>query len=150
MQQSCIYAAVRWPMTAPITILAGFLGSGKTTLLNHALRGPMFARARVVVNELGAMPLDHLLVKEVREEVLLLDSGFCSIRGNLVDALLAQSGAEARLDRVFIETTGLAYPTSGVAKLVRHPEPSWHCHLDAVVTAVDGEYARRPWGVTMR
>jgi G3E family GTPase len=130
-------------MTLPITILTGSLGSGKTTLLNHALRGPMLSRALVVVNELGAVPLDHLLVKEVREDVLLLDSGCvcCSIRGDLVDALLAYSGAEARFDRVFVETTGLADPTPIVATLVRHPELSRHYHLDAVVTAIDGEHA---------
>ena len=131
-------------MTTPITILTGFLGSGKTTLLNHALRGPWLSRALVVVNEFGEVPLDHLLVKEVREDVLLLASGCvcCSVRGDLVEALLAEAarGAPTRFDRVFVETTGLADPTPIVATLVRHPELTRFFHLDAVVTAIDAEH----------
>jgi len=131
-------------MSTPITILTGFLGSGKTTLLNHALRGPWLSRALVVVNELGDVPLDHLLVKELREDVLLLDSGCvcCSIRGDLVDALLAEAERDRplRFDRVFVETTGLADPTPIVATLSRHAALSQHFHLDAVIAAVDAEH----------
>ena len=59
----------------PVTVLTGFLGSGKTTLLNRFLRRPSFANTAVIVNELGEIGLDHLLVERGEDNVLLLDSG---------------------------------------------------------------------------
>jgi len=82
-------------------------------------------------------------VKEVREDVLLLDPGCicCSIRSDLVDLPLAEAkkGYADRFERVLVETTGLADPTPIVATLVRHPELSQFFHLDAVITAVDAQ-----------
>ena len=59
----------------PVTIITGFLGSGKTTLLNHWVRQPELSDCAVLINEFGSVGLDHQLVKQVDEQVMLLDSG---------------------------------------------------------------------------
>ena len=47
----------------PVSVLTGFLGSGKTTLLARLLRDPGMARTAVIINEFGAVGLDHELVE---------------------------------------------------------------------------------------
>jgi G3E family GTPase len=131
--------------SVPVAILTGFLGSGKTTLLNQALQSPALGNALVVVNEVGEIPIDNLLIREAREDVLVLASGCvcCSIRSDLVETLVserARLSAEGRMfERVFIETTGLADPTPIVATLVKHPDLGDWAHLDSILTAVDAE-----------
>ena len=73
----------------PLTLITGFLGSGKTTLLGHLLRDPLLSDAVVLVNELGEVPLDHHLLRQIDEKTVILDSGCvcCTIRTDLVDEL---------------------------------------------------------------
>src|SRR5260221_12398987 len=67
----------------PVLLLTGFLGSGKTTLLNRLLKQPAMARTAVIINEFGAVGLDHLLVETPADEPVLLSNGClcCTIRG---------------------------------------------------------------------
>jgi G3E family GTPase len=46
----------------PLHVLTGFLGSGKTTLLNRLLREPALADSAILINEIGAVAIDHHLV----------------------------------------------------------------------------------------
>ena len=46
----------------PVTILTGFLGAGKTTLLNHVLNAPHGYKCAVIINEFGAVSIDHQMV----------------------------------------------------------------------------------------
>lgn len=101
----------------PVIVLTGPLGSGKTTLLNRLLRQPAMAATAVVINEIGAVPIDHLLVEHSTENLVLLDNGClcCTVRGDLVAGLrdLAKRRLRGEIppfDRVVIETTGLADP----------------------------------------
>lgn len=128
----------------PVTILTGFLGSGKTTLLNHLLAQPGMGETAVLINEYGEVALDHLLVREVQEGVMLLSSGCicCTVQGELVDSLrelyLGQiQGDVPEFQRLVIETTGLADPVPIVAALARDPMfKSWY-RLEGIVTTVD-------------
>ena len=139
------HAARTQPMRAPIpvTLLTGFLGAGKTTLLNRLLHDPAAGRVAVVVNEFGEAGLDHDLIEEAAEDVVLMASGCicCSIRGDLSKALTSLLGRRMRrevaFDRVVIETTGLADPGPIHHTLLVDPVLAPNFALDGTVTVVD-------------
>jgi G3E family GTPase len=100
-----------------VTVLTGFLGSGKTTLLNRMVRTPRFADAAVVINEFGSIGIDHHLVRDVGDNVRVLEGGCicCMVRGGVADTLrdlflLALRRAIKPFRHVLIETSGLASP----------------------------------------
>src|SRR3972149_858072 len=78
----------------PVYLLTGFLGSGKTTLLNAALRVPAMANTAVVVNELGDIGLDNLIIAQAVDNVVLLDAGClcCANTGALHETLADLGG----------------------------------------------------------
>lgn len=132
----------------PVTLLTGFLGMGKTTLLNAVLRDPAFARTMVIVNEFGAVGLDHLLIEGAVDDVLLLDSGClcCAATGSLRDTLIdlgarRSSGAVPAFDRVIVETSGLANPAPLIATLVSDSALRGRFELHTVLTVVDVQLA---------
>lgn len=128
----------------PVNVLTGFLGSGKTTLLQRLLHSPRMARTAVLINEFGEIGLDHLLVQQVDESVVLLQSGCicCSIRDDLASALRGLLGRRERgeipaFDRIVIETTGLADPGPILYTLLSEPVIRHHFRLGNVITTVD-------------
>jgi G3E family GTPase len=133
---------VRIDARLPVALLTGHLGSGKTTLLNAYLRAATEPVA-VIINEYGDVGLDHLLVRETREDMVLLENGCicCTVRGDLITALrdLAarrDAGAVPFFRRVIIEATGLADPTPVVHSLMNDLALVMRYRLDRVVTTV--------------
>ncbi|MCA1837812.1 MAG: GTP-binding protein [Actinobacteria bacterium] len=128
----------------PVTVVTGFLGSGKTTLLARVLSAASMANTAVLVNEFGEVGLDHHLLRRVDERTVLLGSGCvcCTTREDLVGALLElldmdQRGEIPRLDRVVIETTGLADPAPILHTIYTDPVLQHHFSVDLVLTTVD-------------
>ncbi|MFP4439288.1 MAG: CobW family GTP-binding protein [Chloroflexaceae bacterium] len=122
-------------MTAPISIVTGFLGSGKTTLLRHLLeQGIAGQRIALIVNEIGEVGFDGQVVAGLNvAQMIELTSGCicCSIG---TDFLLAVEEilTLAAPDLIIVETTGLAEP-SGLIRQARAGD----LPLDAIVTLVD-------------
>ena len=128
----------------PVTIVTGFLGSGKTTLLGRVLSEPSMANTAVLVNEFGEVGLDHHLLRRVDERTVLLGSGCvcCSTREDLIGALLElldmdQKGEIPRLQRVVIETTGLADPAPILYTIFGDPVLQHHFSVDLILATVD-------------
>ena len=127
----------------PLTVLTGFLGAGKTSLLNRLVRDPALAGTAVIINEFGEIGLDHLLVKSIDDNMVLLQSGClcCTLRGDLVTALegLLRDLDNGRIEfrRVILETTGLADPAPVLQTAMAHPYLLLRYRLDGVITVVD-------------
>ncbi len=131
----------------PVWVLTGFLGSGKTTFLNK-MRGDATMRdTLVLVNEFGDVAIDHNLIAESTENVVLLESGClcCAIRGDLIDALRNLVVRRIRneippFSRVIVETTGLADPVPIVHTLAADLNLSERYRIEGVVTVVDHQH----------
>lgn len=128
----------------PVSIITGFLGAGKSTLLNRLLRDPAMKDTAVIINEFGEVGIDHLLVEASGDAMVELSNGClcCTVRGELTDTLVSlreglAAGRVKALQRVVIETTGLADPAPVIQSIIGAGEISRDYSVDGVVTLVD-------------
>jgi G3E family GTPase len=128
----------------PFSVLTGFLGSGKTSFLSRVLANPSFTDTAVIINEFGAVGLDHLLLDAIDQDVVELPNGCvcCAVRQDLADTLymllrrLARPG-ERPFRRIVLETSGLAEPAPILYTLSADAFLEASLRVDTVVTAVD-------------
>ena len=127
-------------MTAPVTVIGGYLGSGKTTLINTILRQADGVRIAVLVNEFGALSIDEDLIFARDGDVISIAGGCicCSFGDNLVGAFTDLLALDPRPDHIVIEASGVAIPTSVAATLSLVPGVA----LVGIVTLADAETVR--------
>jgi G3E family GTPase len=127
-----------------VRVFTFFIVRGKTTLLGKVLDDPVMRNTAVLVNEFGKVGLDHHLLQRIDENTILLGGGCvcCSTRDDLVKGLSdllnrVQSGEIPSLERIIVETTGLADPAPILFTILTHPVLQHHFYIDHVIVTVD-------------
>ncbi|WP_181775734.1 CobW family GTP-binding protein [Amycolatopsis pittospori] len=131
----------------PVILVAGFLGSGKTTLLNHLLANRQGARIGVVVNDFGSIAVDAMAVSGQVDTMMSFGNGClcCAVDASGLDAMLAKlSEAEAGIDVIVIEASGLAEPRDLIRLMIASENPRIaYGGLVELVDAAEFEETRR-------
>lgn len=132
-----------------MTILGGYLGSGKTTWLRHQLHAGEFADALVIVNEAAETPVDDALLQQ-SSKIEVLPGGCCCCEGlgalltllrDICDRRSRVSSTEARLQRIVLETSGLADPAPIVDAIHHDKMLVYHIAVHEVIVVVDTLHA---------
>ncbi len=124
----------------PVTVIGGYLGTGKTTLVNRLLRAADGQRLAVLVNDFGTTPIDRDLIVSSNGDTLEISGGCvcCSYGSDLMDTLMALPAQRPDIERVVLETSGVALPgmvASAVTLLLPY-------RIDGIVVMTDVETVR--------
>ena len=94
----------------------------------------------VLVNEFGDIDIDSQLLVSYDDDIVELSNGCicCTINEGLVEAVKKILNREAKIDRLIIETTGVADPLPIILTFVGSDFRDF-TRLDAVITVVDAE-----------
>ena len=123
----------------PVHIVTGFLGSGKTTFLNYFIKQRLPERIFVIENECGQTNVDGALVIEGVEEIVELSAGClcCSLADGLLEILYEAGKKRDQYDRMVIETTGIADPSSIIQVFLEDPKVESVFELQQVICLAD-------------
>lgn len=125
----------------PANLITGFLGVGKTTALRDLLgKRPAGERWAIVVNEYGAVSLDHVLLEDpASDDVIVREVAggcFCCTTSLPLQAILVPSILRTRPDRLLIEPTGAGHPAR-VIDLLRGEGLGSAIDLRATICLID-------------
>ncbi len=124
----------------PVTVIGGYLGTGKTTLVNRLLRAADGQRLAVLVNDFGATPIDRDLIVSSSGDTLEISGGCvcCSYGSDLMDTLMTLPEQRPDIERVVLETSGVALPGMVASAVTLLPA----YRIDGIVVMVDVETVR--------
>src|SRR3990167_16210 len=127
----------------PATIVTGFLGAGKTTLVNYLLSQCEGQYIGIIVNEFGEVGIDGELIVADEQPIIEITNGCicCTVRKDLTAAVI-QLLEQARrpVDRLIIETSGLADPAPVLQSFLADPGMLERIELESVVTVADARH----------
>jgi G3E family GTPase len=132
-----------------LSVLGGYLGSGKTTWLRHQLHAGAFRDALVIVNEAAETPVDDALLQGSSKLVVLAGGCACCTGKAELIACLRQicdersklPSDQPRLQRIVLETSGLADPAPIVEAIRSDPVLVHHILVSEVLVTVDALHA---------
>jgi G3E family GTPase len=142
-----------------LTVLGGFLGSGKTTWLRHQLHHGLLKDAFVLVNEAAEIPVDDIMLAATSRLAVLAGGCACCetlpqllamLRG-LADKRVGVGAEGGPIERLVLETSGLADPGRIVEAIRTDPVLVHHIVVSEIVVAVDAihgldQLVREPLG----
>ena len=131
-------------MPTQLTLIGGYLGAGKTTLVNRML-GAAQRPFAVIVNDLGALPIDEALIETRSTAMVTLTNGCacCQIGADL--SLQVDRMASQGFDWLVVETSGVARLSRLMVQLMQLPG----IHVNSAMAVVDGlrieQLLENPW-----
>ena len=147
--------------TTPVLLLTGYLGSGKTTLLNRILKNEKGIRFAVIVNDIGEVNIDAILIQQGGvvgqgdDSLVALQNGCicCTLKMDLVKQLNDIINTK-RFDYIVIEASGICEPAPIAQTISTYPQlvapaamKNGAARLDAIVTVVDALRMRDEFGL---
>ena len=134
----------------PVLLLTGYLGSGKTTLLNRILANRQGIKFAVIVNDIGEVNIDAVLIQkggvvgQGDDSLVPLQNGcICCPLKMVLAAQLADLCRMNRFDYIVIEASGICEPApiaqtvSTMPSLVPVGPSDALPVMDCIVTVVD-------------
>lgn len=131
----------------PANLIVGFLGSGKTTAIaNLAKQRPEGQKWSILINEFGAVSIDHALIDSSPDGIEIEELGggcACCTLSFVFQPLLKRFIDRTKPDRLIVEPSGVSHPAK-VVDILRSPKFADAIDLRNIICLIDPKDAEDP------